>query len=62
MSGTVDYDRESGRCAFEAYHEAAAKAGEPVLKWDELTPEIQAAWVDVVRAVRNREKERETQF
>ena len=62
MSGTVDYDRESGKCAFEAYVDVAKNTGERLPEWDELAPEIQKAWIEAARAVRSREKERETQF
>jgi hypothetical protein len=60
MSGTVDYDRESGKCAYDAYSSVAAKKGEKVLPWDKLSRELQVAWIAAAKAVRERESRRET--
>lgn len=62
MSGSVDYDRESGKCAYDVYSKAAARAGEKALSWDKLSPEIQVAWIAAAKAVSEREHRRKTQF
>ena len=65
MSGHVDYDREAGRCAYEAYRQALqfrSPSGEIQPEWDDLPTEIEEIWIAVARAVREHEKDRVTQF
>jgi hypothetical protein len=62
MSGSVDYDRESGKCAYDTYSRSAATTGQQAPPWEELPPAIQAAWIAAAKAVRERESRRETQF
>lgn len=62
MSGSVDYERESGKCAYDAYSKVTGKAYEQTPSWDELPPELQAAWIAAAKAVRERETRRKTQF
>jgi hypothetical protein len=62
MSGQVDYEQKAGRCAYEAYRREAWEraAAEPLPKWDDLTPNVQKAWVAVVDAVGEHDNERTT--
>ena len=65
MSGQVDYEQQAGRCAYEAYRRATDRekaAGEPLPQWDDLTPNVQKAWIAVVDAVREHDNERTTQL
>jgi hypothetical protein len=63
MSGTVDYDTESGKCAYDVYSKAVAKEGEAKAPpWDKLSPQLQIAWIAAARAVAERENRRKTQF
>ena len=65
MSGQVDYDRESGRCAYEAYHRALRSQSRPEdvqPDWEGLPKDIQEHWIAVARAVRQHQQERVTQF
>lgn len=65
MSGQVDYDRESGRCAYETYQQAL-QAGTPSAEelpgWEDLPSSVQDTWIAVASAVRRHDHERVTQF
>lgn len=65
MSSYVDYDLESGKCAYEAYHEADDHewlTSEHLPKWDELPKKVQDAWIAAAQAVLKRESDRAAQF
>jgi uncharacterized protein YecT (DUF1311 family) len=63
MSGHVDYDRELGKCAYDAYREASEDLdGERLPTWDDLLPKVQKAWIAAADAARKHEADRTTQF
>ena len=65
MSGYVDYDRATAKCAYEAFRRASEEHKPDVDArddWDQLAPEQQNAWIAAVIAVRERESERATKF
>jgi hypothetical protein len=64
MSGHVDYDRELGKCAYEAYQHASEDLGngERLPEWDDLKPKVQKAWIAAADAARKHEADRVTQF
>ena len=65
MSGQVDYDRESGKCAYEAYQratQAESANGNAVPDWEHLPSSVQETWITVASAVRQHDHERITQF
>ena len=65
MSGQVDYDRESVKCGYDAYRRACEThpaLNQRLPEWDDLAPEMQAAWIVVSQAIRQKETERTTQY
>ena len=62
MSGYVDYDLESGKCAYEAYRQTSAERSPKEPEWKDLPIRLKEAWQAAAEAAIKREAERATQF
>jgi hypothetical protein len=61
----VDYELESGRCAYEAYrHALQARSGaqDQLPEWDDLPTGDRENWIAVATALREHERERASQL